>query len=140
MTDPSWSELKHFVDFLNSQLQDSEESTYCKPENVDDWWMRGTLAGFTSFVINFMVTMSRVGVHSLLLSHKIINVIIYLEVDDCSYFRTSLHPPSVITSLPVLQGSLKRKMTPISGHCNYDDGGKAGTKTNLRLPPFKVIP
>lgn len=58
--DPSWSELKHFVDFLNSQLQDCEENIFCNPDNVDDSWMQGTLKGFTSFVIRFMVTMSRV--------------------------------------------------------------------------------
>jgi hypothetical protein len=58
--DPSWSELKHFVDFLNSQVKDCEKSIYCKAENVDDKWMQGTLKGFKSFVVRFMVTMSRV--------------------------------------------------------------------------------
>lgn len=60
ISDPSWCELKHFIDFLNSQLQDCEESYYTNAANVDDQWMQGTMRGFKSFVVRFMVTMSRV--------------------------------------------------------------------------------
>ncbi|KAK2555497.1 E3 ubiquitin-protein ligase rnf213-alpha [Acropora cervicornis] len=51
---PSWAELRHFVNFLNSQLQSCEESTFCNMEHVGD-----TLEGFRSFVVNFMILMSR---------------------------------------------------------------------------------
>ena len=53
--DPSWAELRHFVNFLNSQLQACEESTFCNMELVGD-----TLEGFRSFVVQFMILMSRV--------------------------------------------------------------------------------
>ena len=61
--DPSWSEIRHFVSFLNSQLQDCEQSFYC-----DMQLMRAVLAGpdvlnlegFRSFVVRFMIQMSRV--------------------------------------------------------------------------------
>lgn len=56
MRDPSWAELRHFVNFLNSQLQSCEESTFCNMEHVGD-----TLEGFRRFVVNFMILMSRVG-------------------------------------------------------------------------------
>ncbi|XP_068735057.1 LOW QUALITY PROTEIN: E3 ubiquitin-protein ligase rnf213-alpha-like [Montipora capricornis] len=60
--DPSWSELRHFVSFLNSQLRDCEESVYC-----DMKLMRAILAGpnvlnlegFRSFAVRFMIQMSR---------------------------------------------------------------------------------
>ena len=55
--DPSWAELRHFVNFLNSQLQSCEESTFCNMEHVGD-----TLEGFRSFVVHFMILMSRVRV------------------------------------------------------------------------------
>ena len=61
--DPSWSEIRHFVSFLNSQLRDCEQSFYC-----DMQLMRAVLAGpdvlnlegFRSFVVRFMIQMSRV--------------------------------------------------------------------------------
>lgn len=53
--DPSWAELRHFVNFLNSQLQACEESSFCNMELVGD-----TLEGFRSFVVRFMILMSRV--------------------------------------------------------------------------------
>ncbi|XP_022796393.1 E3 ubiquitin-protein ligase rnf213-alpha-like isoform X3 [Stylophora pistillata] len=60
--DPSWSEIRHFVSFLNSQLRDCEQSFYC-----DMQLMRAILAGpnvlnlegFRSFVVRFMIQMSR---------------------------------------------------------------------------------
>ena len=61
--DPSWSEIRHFVSFLNSQLRDCEQSCYCNMK-----LMRAVLAGpdvlnlegFRSFVVRFMIQMSRV--------------------------------------------------------------------------------
>ena len=55
--DPSWSELRYFVNFLNSQLQACEESSFCNMDSVGD-----TLEGFRSFVVRFMILMSRVRV------------------------------------------------------------------------------
>ncbi|XP_034002602.1 E3 ubiquitin-protein ligase rnf213-alpha-like isoform X2 [Trematomus bernacchii] len=52
--DPSWAELRNFVWFLNLQLQDSENSVFCKPEFVGD-----TLLGFKNFVVEFMILMSK---------------------------------------------------------------------------------
>ncbi|PFX29705.1 E3 ubiquitin-protein ligase RNF213 [Stylophora pistillata] len=51
---PSWAEIRHFVNFLNSQLQSCEESSFCNMELVGD-----TLEGFRSFVVRFMILMSR---------------------------------------------------------------------------------
>lgn len=52
--DPSWSELRNFVWFLNIQLQDCEASVFCNPEFVQD-----TLQGFKRFVVTFMILMAR---------------------------------------------------------------------------------
>uniref|UniRef100_A0A7M4G2W3 RING-type E3 ubiquitin transferase n=1 Tax=Crocodylus porosus TaxID=8502 RepID=A0A7M4G2W3_CROPO len=54
MMDPSWSELRNFVWFLNVQLQDCEASVFCNPEFVQD-----TLQGFKHFVVTFMILMAR---------------------------------------------------------------------------------
>ncbi|KAM9385416.1 E3 ubiquitin-protein ligase rnf213-alpha-like isoform 2-T2 [Pholidichthys leucotaenia] len=52
--DPSWSELRNFVWFLNLQLQDCENSDFCKFEFVGD-----ILHGFKNFVVKFMILMSK---------------------------------------------------------------------------------
>ena len=52
---PSWSELQYFVNFLNYQLRDCENSAYCDIALTED-----TLEGFRSFVVAFMVIMSKV--------------------------------------------------------------------------------
>ena len=54
--DPSWSELHHFVSFLNKQLQDFEVSDFCGMAAVED------LPGFAQFVLRFLIQMSRVSV------------------------------------------------------------------------------
>ncbi|XP_021363666.1 E3 ubiquitin-protein ligase rnf213-alpha-like isoform X2 [Mizuhopecten yessoensis] len=51
--DPSWAELKHFVCFLNSQLQDFEVSAFCGAAAKED------LPGFDKFVLKFLIQMSR---------------------------------------------------------------------------------
>ncbi|KAK3096790.1 hypothetical protein FSP39_003301 [Pinctada imbricata] len=51
--DPSWSELKHFVRFLNSQLSNFETSAYCSLAAAED------LPGFAQFVLRFLIQMSR---------------------------------------------------------------------------------
>ena len=53
--DPSWAELYHFVNFLNIQLHDCEESVFCNPQLVGD-----VLQGFRTFAVRFMIQMSRV--------------------------------------------------------------------------------
>ncbi|XP_071394340.1 E3 ubiquitin-protein ligase rnf213-alpha-like, partial [Centroberyx affinis] len=52
--DPSWAELRNFALFLNLQLQDCENSDFCKFEFVGD-----TLHGFKNFVVEFMILMSK---------------------------------------------------------------------------------
>ncbi|XP_043986389.1 E3 ubiquitin-protein ligase rnf213-alpha-like [Gambusia affinis] len=52
--DPSWAELCNFVSFLNLQLQACENSVFCNVEFVGD-----TLQGFKSFVVEFMILMSK---------------------------------------------------------------------------------
>lgn len=54
---PSWFELRQFVNFLNHQLLDCEQSVYCDPELTGD-----TLEGFRIFVVRFMIIMSKVRV------------------------------------------------------------------------------
>jgi hypothetical protein len=50
---PSWAELRHFISFLNIQLQDCEHSIFCSDVLKED------LPGFTAFVVNFMIQMSK---------------------------------------------------------------------------------
>jgi hypothetical protein len=57
---PSWSELTHFVFFLNKQLQDFQKSVYC-----DTKAMGQDLPEFSVFVLRFLIQMSRVRKSSL---------------------------------------------------------------------------
>ncbi|CAI8017205.1 E3 ubiquitin-protein ligase rnf213-alpha [Geodia barretti] len=52
--DPSWAEIRHFVTFLDLQLQSCERSYFTNPEFVGD-----VMDGFKSFVVRFMIQMSR---------------------------------------------------------------------------------
>lgn len=61
--DPSWSELYHFVSFLNRQLKDFETSTFCSQVVLND------LPGFRSFVLKFMIQMSMVRLVKILYMH-----------------------------------------------------------------------
>ena len=54
VVNPSWSELTHFVCFLDKQLQDFENSVYCGMATSQD------LPGFSVFVLRFLIQMSRV--------------------------------------------------------------------------------
>lgn len=51
--DPSWMELRNFAHFLDVQLEKYEKSVFCSDILKDD------LTGFRSFVVKFMITMSR---------------------------------------------------------------------------------
>ena len=55
MKDPSWSELKHFVEFLNTQLRSCENSIFCNKNIVGD-----VMSGLKTFVVKFMIRMSKV--------------------------------------------------------------------------------
>ena len=53
--DPSWSEICHFVTFLDLQLQSCEQSVFTDSNFVGD-----VMAGLKGFVVKFMIVMSRV--------------------------------------------------------------------------------
>lgn len=55
VADPSWMELKHFLNFLNAQFEDCEKSTFCNVKHI-----RCELPGFKAFVVKFMLKMSKV--------------------------------------------------------------------------------
>ena len=55
MPNPSWLEIKHFVTFLNLQLDSCEKSVFCDDSLVGD-----LLKGLKSFVVKFMIRMSKV--------------------------------------------------------------------------------
>ena len=51
---PSWCELRNFVNFLNNQLTDCDNSDFCKSGLMGEDWK-----GFKSFVVKFMLQMSK---------------------------------------------------------------------------------
>ncbi|XP_053396010.1 E3 ubiquitin-protein ligase rnf213-alpha-like [Mercenaria mercenaria] len=53
LEDPSWSELHHFVWFLNTQLVDFENNMFVSAAAAED------LPGFSTFVLRFLIQMSR---------------------------------------------------------------------------------
>ena len=59
--DPSWAEIRHFVKFLDLQLQSCECFTFWNESYVGD-----VMAELNSFVVKFMICMSRVSVLLLL--------------------------------------------------------------------------
>jgi len=54
LEDPTWSELRHYVHFLSSQLTKVLASPFCGPSLARE------LPGFKSFVVKFMLTMAKV--------------------------------------------------------------------------------
>ena len=57
--DPSWLEIRNFVHFFNLQLMKTEESGFCM---FDIWNTQGQddiLKGFKTFVVSFMLEMSK---------------------------------------------------------------------------------
>ncbi|CAG2226872.1 RNF213 [Mytilus edulis] len=63
--DPSWGRTVSFCQLLNRQLQDFETSAFCNPIFLND------LPGFRSFVLKFMIQMSRdFATRSLLISEE----------------------------------------------------------------------
>ena len=55
--DPSWAEVRNFIQFLNAQLHDCEQSPYCLVEE---------LKGFKEFVVKFAILMAKVSFFSIL--------------------------------------------------------------------------
>ena len=53
--DPSWAELRHFVWFLDRQLESCEKSVFC-----DETIFGDVMASLKTFVVKFMIQMSRV--------------------------------------------------------------------------------
>ena len=53
--DPSWSEIKRFVCFLDTQLRSCEKSVFCDEDIVGD-----VMSGLKTFVVKFMIRMSKV--------------------------------------------------------------------------------
>ena len=51
---PSWCELRNFVNFLNNQLTDCDNTNFCKSGLMGEDWN-----GFKSFVVKFMLKMSK---------------------------------------------------------------------------------
>ena len=51
---PSWAEIRNFTSFLDKQLSDCDNSVYCQSEEMEKEWN-----GFKSFVVKFMLHMSR---------------------------------------------------------------------------------
>lgn len=73
MSKPSWSELKQFVLFLNTQLIDYENCVFCSESAMD------VLPGFYNFVLKFLILMSTVStldfiVHSFMNTYRMIPV------------------------------------------------------------------
>ncbi|XP_041076276.1 E3 ubiquitin-protein ligase rnf213-alpha-like isoform X2 [Polyodon spathula] len=54
IVDPSWSELRNFVCFLNLQLYNCEKSDFCNFSCTGD-----ILQGFKNFVVDFMILMAK---------------------------------------------------------------------------------
>ncbi|XP_075580950.1 E3 ubiquitin-protein ligase rnf213-alpha-like [Pelecanus crispus] len=52
-SNPSWTELRNFTHFLNFQLRTCENSVFCSPV------LGREFCGFKTFVIKFMITMSK---------------------------------------------------------------------------------
>ena len=55
MKEPSWAEIRHFVKFLDLQLESCEGSVFTKPEIIGD-----IMTGLKGFIFKFMIHMSRV--------------------------------------------------------------------------------
>ncbi|XP_046861659.1 E3 ubiquitin-protein ligase RNF213-like [Xenia sp. Carnegie-2017] len=83
ISDPSWTELHHFVNFLNVQLRDCEKSVFCNAKLVRD-----VLQGFKTFVVRFMIQMSRdFATRSLMDSNLNVDETSEKENDDLQRFQ-----------------------------------------------------
>ena len=57
VANPSWMELKHFLKFLYAQFEDCECSIFCNAAVMEQ-----DLPGFKTFVVKFMLKMSKVDI------------------------------------------------------------------------------
>ena len=82
---PSWAELTQFVRFLYVQLNDCQSSIYCDQE----FFGKGT--DFKTFVVNFMIRMSRVCyyndnyVYNLVFAFLLL-ILTAIKILSCQYF------------------------------------------------------
>lgn len=63
MDSPNWSEIRHFVKFLDLQLESCESSAFTNVDLVGD-----VMKGMKGFVVKFMIRMSRVSFYLLIIS------------------------------------------------------------------------
>ena len=71
MRDPSWVELNHFLKFLDIQLNACEQSIFCNEDVVGD-----VMSGLKTFVVKFMIRMSKVCVHCLFMLVRICSYVL----------------------------------------------------------------
>ncbi|XP_070190023.1 E3 ubiquitin-protein ligase rnf213-alpha-like [Littorina saxatilis] len=77
VVNPSWSELTHFVCFLDKQLRDFEKSVYCGMATTQD------LPGFSVFVLRFLIEMSRdFATRSLNVSEESLDALVAEDPED----------------------------------------------------------
>ena len=85
--DPSWSEIKHFVCFLDTQLRSCENSEFCNEDNVGD-----VMSGLKTFAVKFMVRMSKVRTSFIIKwSFSFYVVDVYILIHSFTSFRILLH-------------------------------------------------
>ena len=53
--DPSWTEMKYFILFLDIQIKSSEHLIFCNESFFGD-----VMSGFKTFAMKFMIRMSKV--------------------------------------------------------------------------------
>ncbi len=64
--------MGHFIWFLNTQIKSSEHSTFCNECVVGD-----VMSGFKTFVVKFMIRMSKVHVIFIAVLHALKIIVIY---------------------------------------------------------------
>ena len=88
--DPSWAELRNFVSFLDKQLSDCDNSVFCSSINTGSEWV-----GFKSFVVKFMIHMSRdFALPSIKVNDRqnIVKEMVMLELIEKRRWENSSHP------------------------------------------------
>ena len=91
---PSWTEIRNFVTFLDKQLSDCDNSDYCKSSTMAEEWK-----GFKKFVVKFMILMSRDFATPSLRQHSIRNsednednALAKFEICERRRWENSSHP------------------------------------------------
>ena len=87
---PSWAELRNFVSFLDKQLSDCDNSVFCSSITTGSEW-----TGFKSFVVKFMIHMSRdFALPSIKVNDRqnIVKEMVMLEIIEKRRWENSSHP------------------------------------------------